>query len=105
MHRSRPLNADEIDQGCAPFLLPTENVSDSLLYEVRSAYVSPYGVVFKNGLAVKQSFLHAGDSVIRQSATFYRKLAAGNITMREFNRFDDRFVQNTDVVMLLHFFQ
>ncbi len=77
VQRSRPLNEDEIHQGGTPFLRTTETVGDSFLYEVRNAYVSPYGVVFKNGRAVKESFLHAGDNVLRQSATFYKKMAAG----------------------------
>lgn len=72
VHRKLPLNYEEMAKGKEQFILPEENIDATYLVELSHAYVSPFGVVFRNGFVVKDSVYSMFDPR-KQWLTFYKK--------------------------------
>jgi capsular polysaccharide biosynthesis protein len=77
IRRLVPVNFADIEKNT--FLHTTEKVGPGTLYEVANAFISPYGVVFRNGVAMKESFLNHKAGILKSSATFYKKIFTGKV--------------------------
>ncbi len=60
------------------FIHPEENIRTSYLIEIKNAYVSPYGVAFKNGRVVKES-VYSMFSANKQALSFYKKILLNKV--------------------------
>ncbi len=72
IRRIAPVNFADIENNT--FLHTSEMASSGTLYEVANAFISPYGVVFRKGMAMPESFLNQKAGILKSSATFYKKI-------------------------------
>jgi capsular polysaccharide biosynthesis protein len=67
-----------MNAGKTTFIHAQEKIQASALVEINNAYVSPFGVVFKNGLVVKES-VYSMFSAQKQNLTFYKKILLNKV--------------------------
>jgi capsular polysaccharide biosynthesis protein len=78
VHRPLPVNYDEMNACKASFIHTEEKIQSSEIIELENAYVSPFGVVFKNGSIVKES-MYSMFSPKKQALSFYKKILLNKI--------------------------
>lgn len=78
IHRKLPLNYDEMHDNKTSFINAEETIDAGYLIEIKNAYVSPFGVVFKNGFVVKESVY----SMFKPNSfnlSFYKKILLNKV--------------------------
>jgi capsular polysaccharide biosynthesis protein len=78
IQRKLPVNYAEMYESKTSYILPEETISESYLLEINDAYVSPFGVVFKNGFVVKESVY----SMFKPNSfllSFYKKILLNKV--------------------------
>ncbi len=78
VHRKLPLNYDEMHESKTSFIHTEETINISYLMEIKNAYVSPFGVVFKNGLVVKES-VYSMFKPKSFNLSFYKKILLNKV--------------------------
>jgi capsular polysaccharide biosynthesis protein len=78
VHRQPPLNYEEITQNSEPFIRLEETLPACHLCELDKAWVSPYGIVFKNGRVVPES-VYSMFVNNRNALTFFKKIFLGKV--------------------------
>ena len=78
VHRKLPVNYAEMHAGKMTFIHPEEKINASYLIEIKNAYVSPFGVVFKNGFVVKES-VYSMFKPNKQLLSFYKKIVLNKV--------------------------
>ena len=77
--RSRPaLNYIEDESNEFKFSPPISNHPEVYLHSLNNAYVSPYGMVFKNGFIVDESLYDLNRNPLNVFS-FYKKIIQGNV--------------------------
>jgi capsular polysaccharide biosynthesis protein len=78
IHRKLPVNYAEMHESKTSFIHAEETIDASCLLEIKNAYISPFGVVFKNGLVVKDSVY----SMFKPNSfllSFYKKILLNKV--------------------------
>ena len=78
IHRKLPVNYAEMHESKKNFIHAKETIDASYLIEIKNAYISPFGVVFKNGLVVKESVY----SMFKPNSfllSFYKKILLNRV--------------------------
>ncbi|MFN8295942.1 MAG: glycosyltransferase 61 family protein [Chitinophagales bacterium] len=78
IHRKLPVNYAEMHTGKDTFIHTTEKINASYLLEIKDAYISPFGVVFKNGFVVKES-VYSMFKPNKQLLSFYKKILLNKV--------------------------
>jgi len=78
VHRKLPVNYEEMHDGKISFIRTEESIDASYLIEIKNAYISPFGVIFKNGFVVKESVY----SMFKPNSfalSFFKKIALNKV--------------------------
>lgn len=78
VHRKLPVNYDEMAPGKTGFIHPEEQIDASYRIEISQAYVSPFGIVYKNGWVVKES-VYSMFEPSKQVLSFYKKVLRNKV--------------------------
>lgn len=78
VHRELPLNYGTMHPSKTNFILTEEKIQASYLIELSNAYVSPFGIVYKNGFVVKES-VYSMFKPHKQQLSFFKKILANKV--------------------------
>jgi hypothetical protein len=79
-----PLNIEKSDEKIFSLLKSPVKFPAVYLYHLTNAYISPYGMVFKNGLPVNEAIYDAHQN-LKNIFTFYKKILRGKVKRTEGN--------------------
>jgi capsular polysaccharide biosynthesis protein len=78
VYRKLPLNYAAMHPEKTTFIFPEETIQASYKIETKNAYVSPFGIVYKNGLVLKES-VYSMFKPHKQQLSFFKKMVFNKV--------------------------